>query len=431
MLQYMIVLYCKQSTARLQYTCSLLFTELMGLPCTIATRPPLPADCPVINYVNEQELPGALQIYNTGLLFETGTRMVDTDCFTCNGYPALFASRLQGAYPFDLLSAVFYLVSRYEEYLPHHTDEYGRYPHTSSLAFKQQFLHLPLINIWVAHFIQTLLQQFPALPIKTPGFNFVPTYDIDIAYNYLHKSWLKTLGGLIMHPCKERWQVLRHKINDPYCSYQWMDALHQQYALQPVYFFLLAKHNGEYDKNISPSKKAMQDLVANHAQKYTTGIHPSWQSGEADSLLRQEIDTLQRLTGQPVTLSRQHYIRFNLPGGYRRLLQAGITADYSMGYGSINGFRASVASSFSWYDIENETSTPLRVHPFCWMDANAYYEEKLTAAGALQQMMDYYQVCKQYHGTLVTLWHNNFLGTSAPFAGWRQAYQQFIAQVRQ
>ena len=42
--------------------------------------------------------------------------------------------------PFDVFSATFFLVSRYEEYLPHVKDDYGRFLATESLAFKEDFL---------------------------------------------------------------------------------------------------------------------------------------------------------------------------------------------------------------------------------------------------------------------------------------------------
>ena len=132
-----------------------------------------------------------------------------------------------------------------------------------------------------------------------------------------------------------------------------------------------------------------------------------------------------------ITRSRQHYIRFNLPEGYRRLIGAGITDDYSMGYGSINGFRASVASSFYWYDLEKEEQTELRIHPFCFMEANAYYEQKQSIQQTYDELIHYLSVCKDVNGTLISIWHNNFLGTAKEFRGWREMYEQFITQVQQ
>jgi hypothetical protein len=64
-----------------------------------------------------------------------------------------------------------------------------------------------------------------------------------------------------------------------------------------------------------------------------------------------------------------------MPGTFQQLINAGIREEYSMGYGSINGFRASVASPFHWYDLERDEQTDLMVYPFCLMDANCFFEQ--------------------------------------------------------
>ena len=66
-----------------------------------------------------------------------------------------------------------------------------------------------------------------------------------------------------------------------------------------------------------------------------------------------------------------------------------MTDDYSMGYGSINGFRASVASSFYWYDLEKERQTNLRIHPFCFMDANSFYEQRQDPQQTFEELIHY------------------------------------------
>ena len=151
----------------------------------------------------------------------------------------------------------------------------------------------------------------------------------------------------------------------------------------PIIFFLSAKKPSGYDKNISPGKPAMRSLIAYHARGYTVGIHPSWQSGDEEAVLMEEVDELAEITGTPVKYSRQHYIRMNLPKTYRRLIDLGIDKDFSMGYGSANGFRASIASSFYWYDLKAEKKTSLLLFPFCFMDANSFYEDQLKPTGCI------------------------------------------------
>ena len=195
---------------------------------------------------------------------------------------------------------------------------------------------------------------------------------------------MRSAGGLIQSivkgdwlRCRERITTLRGKQKDPFDTYGWMNQLHEKYQLKPHYFFLLAERTGRYDKNISPRQKALQNLVKDHVIRYPVGIHPSWRSGDEKTLLKKEIETLEELTGNKVLSSRQHYIRFTLPETFRRLIDHGIKLDFSMGYGSINGFRASVASPFYWYDLEKGKQTPLLLFPFCYMEANSFYEQRL------------------------------------------------------
>ena len=204
------------------------------------------------------------------------------------------------------------------------------------------------------------------------------------------------------------------------------DSLHLYCRTRAYYFFLLAKKQTGADKNISPDKPEMQSLITYHAGGYTVGIHPSWQSGDEEAVLMEEVDLLTEITGAPVKYSRQHYLRMNLPQTYRRLIDVGIEKDFSLGYGGSNGFRASIASSFYWYDLKAEKKTSLILFPFCFMDATTFYEKRLNPHSAFTELMDYYRRIKQVNGLMVTIWHNQFFGTDPLFAGWKEVYEVFL-----
>lgn len=431
----MLLIYTHTVTSRLQYICSFIFKELLDIDYrfTIDSENFRTTESPKLNYSNSRISTDEFFVSSHALLFERQVQQQDTRCFTINNYKAFFKTE-DGDFPFDFLAASFYLLSRYEEYLPHDKDMYGRYSHENSLAYKEGFLNLPLINIWSQHVGATLLKKFPSINIAPSSFTFIPTYDIDIAFSYKHKGFLRNTGGFLKNPTLERIKVLTGKLKDPFDSYSWLNLLHQQYQLQPLYFFLVPQQNGRYDKNILPHKDAMWRLVKHHAKKYSIGLHPSWQSGDDTSLLKKEKQQLQAMIDNVqavITKTRQHYIRFNLPDSYQQLIEAGFTDDYSMGYGSINGFRASVASSFYWYNLKKETSTNLRIHPFCFMDANSFYEQKQNTHDTFTELLHYLSICKQAGGTLITIWHNNFLGTAKAFIGWKEMYEQFIVRVQQ
>lgn len=387
-----------------------------------------------LNYSVERIANNEIWIKPNTLLFENDIKEQHTECFDFNGNKAFF--KAEGDFPFDIFAASFYLISRYEEYLPHKKDKYGRYAHQASIAFKEGFLHLPLINIWLEEFRKILAQKDNSFSLLHSEFSFLPTYDIDEAFSYKHKGLVRTVGGIMkaiakgnLSRVKERISVLYDKETDPFNSYEWMNELHERYHLNPRYFFLVPSKLSKYDRNILPDKQVVKDVIAQHAKKYTIGLHPSWQSGDDPSLIKEEAKRIKEISHQPVTSSRQHFIRFNLPHTYRHLIEAGIKEEFSMGYGAINGFRASVASPFYWYDLEREVTTELMVYPFCYMEANSFFEQKQTPEQAFDEMIHYHKVIKNVNGLMITIWHNTFLGTDKLFEGWREMYQKFIGTV--
>lgn len=424
-----LLIYSNQISVRLQYICKFIFAERLNCAYSITQHVESfeQYDGPKINY-SALSLEGqSLQVIPHGLLFEKKIEEQKIFCFDFEGQKAFFKSGL--GYRFDIFSAAFYLISRYEEYLPHSLDSYGRFNSNQLLAYKEGFLNLPLVDIWIQNFAKDILQLFPAFSYTTGSFSFLPTYDIDIAYSYKNKGLLRNAGGFLKKPSLERLTVLTGLSKDPFDSYANMDAIHHKYNLKPLYFFLVAEKNSIYDKNILPENANLQKLIAQHALQYELGIHPSWASNEEEQLMENEKKLLEKLSQKTVTKSRQHYIKMSFPKTYRKLLNYKITDDYSMGSGSINGFRASTASEFFWYDLERETITQLKVHPFCFMDANSFYEQKYTAAQAADELMHYYEQCKKVNGRLLTIFHNNFLGSSKEFFGWAKMYESFIARV--
>jgi len=431
-----LLIFSHRVTPRLQYITDFIGNEIFGEPFQLTTDNISFRNYPAtkINYSNSRISNDELFIFNYSLLFEESVTEQNISCFETNGFRAFF--KTEGDYTFDIFAAIFYLLSRYEEYLPHQKDKFGRYAHENSLAYIEGFLDIPLVNIWLEDFKKAVKKKFPQLTIYHSPFTFQPTYDIDEAFAFRLKGILRTTGGGLkslaggsFSDVKDRVEVLRGEKTDPYDSYSWLDDLHEKYNLHPLYFFLVAVEKGKYDKNISPSHPAMEQLIKRHAEKYPVGIHPSWRSGDQVELIEKEINLLQSISSKKITSSRQHYIRFTLPNTFRRLIDAGITDDYSMGYGAINGFRASVANSFYWYDLEKEQQTNLLLHPYCYMEATSIFQLNHTPQQAIEELKHYYQTVKSVNGTFITIWHNTSLGTYPKFAGWREVYEEFVGFV--
>ncbi len=432
----MVLLYAENITPRLQYTIDFFSSQLFTDPIRITSDifEFKASDLPKLNYSRKEPGEDEFYVQSTSLLFETDVRHREIDCFEVNFHKAFFQS--SGDLPFDIFAASFYLLSRYEEYLPHQKDEYGRYAHTNSLAYKEKFLHLPLINIWIEEFKSAFKRKYPEIIFRIIQFKCIVSYDIDIAYSYLNKGIARNFGGLVKSAVQGNWSLMADRINvlrgkkkDPYDCYEWLDALHLYCRLKPYYFFLVAGKNGKYDKNISTNQKAFYNLVEYYAGKYKIGLHPSWQSGDEIALLKEELEWLEAVADRKIIHSRQHYIRFTLPKTFRDLIKTGIEKDFSMGYGSINGFRASVCSSFYWYDLDKEEKTDLLLYPFCYMDANSFFEQKDSPQQAYKELIDYYEITKKLNGLFISIWHNSVLGTDRAYQGWPEMFELFMKET--
>ena len=212
-----MLLYTEYITPRLSYVLNFISKELFDAPVVTTTNKEefIEYGLPKLNYSTFELSEEDFFIQSTSLLFQKSISVQEIECFEFNYNKAFFQTN--GDFPFDIFAATFYLISRYEEYLPHQKDGYGRYPHTASLAFREGFLRIPLINIWLQEFRKALQKKFPSLLFRHPSFKFIPTYDIDIAYSYLHKGWKRSYNFLLMDTISmKRWYLQFYAILFPF-----------------------------------------------------------------------------------------------------------------------------------------------------------------------------------------------------------------------
>lgn len=427
----MLIIYAPHITSRLRYIVSVLFGQQVRITDSVELFQQY--NGPSICYAAVRIDAKSLHIVPSGLLSETEVKQQAIEVEQWNELPVFFSSA--GEVPFDLFSASFYLVSRYEEYLPHTEDEYGRYDHQQSLAYQYDFLDQPLVDLWLQQLELLLKKQYDIFQLADRSFIIEPTYDIDVAFKYRYASPFKNIAGFFRDLLFGRFEMLRErssvysgKQKDVYDIYEWLDKLHLRYQLNPIYFFLLAEKQKGRDRNVDPHTSGMQHLIQQHAQQYHLGIHPSIQSIQNELCFKREIKLLEYYTGNKVSRSRHHYLTITIPQTYRSLLAKGIKHDYSMGYGAINGFRASITRSFHWYDLLGEKETSLMIHPFCYMDSTAIFHERLNTEMAATRMCYFLDVVKKVNGTFSFVMHNHFLTEQAEWIMWRNLYEQFLRE---
>ena len=330
---------------------------------------------------------------------------------------------------FDVFSAVFYMITRYEEYLNFEPDSHGRFTAEQSIAAKGEFLEMPVVDLWIQELGEALKKQFPDFRTADTGFSFLPSADIDIPYAFLHKGPLRTFGALLRAGFRGggdpamRKAVLRGKEKDPFDTFGEIEAIHALRKIRPRIFFLTSRY-GKFDTSISPDSKAFKDLVKQVQWFADTGIHPSYRASGDLNKLRNELAALSEISGGEITHSRQHFLKFRLPESYRNYLEAGIMEEYSMGYASRVGFRAGTSRSFLFYDLQAEQETELKVNPFQVMDRTLKDYMRLSPDQALEKIMAIAGAVRSTGGRFISIWHNDAFSDYGEWKGWKDVYLQ-------
>ena len=180
---------------RLRYAAGIIFTTVLGVPYELVTDKRKLGNCPVINY-SDEEVKGAFRITPAFLMEENGIKPHNLSVTLWKGLPVIFETDSRSDIPFDIFSAVFYMVSRYEEYLDFDPDIHGRFPAHQSLAYRNGFLDRPVVNLWIKEFTKLLVVRFPGLVFRKNSFRKMVTFDVDEPFKYLGKGVIRNLGGL-------------------------------------------------------------------------------------------------------------------------------------------------------------------------------------------------------------------------------------------
>jgi len=432
-----LLIYTSSVPDRLRYIARLLFEEISGLSVTFTQSEEAFRSFEGPKLAYSKEPPGeGMFMEASGLLFEQEIFPHDIPVHRYGDLPILFeSSKAAEGFPFDLLAASFYLVTRYEEYLATRYDQFGRFPASSSLAFLCGFLDQPVVNCWLKLFLDRLRDYYPALMTRQEPYRYLPTIDIDHAYAYRYRPFHRTLGGVVrslshgrISEVLERFRVLGGLSHDPFDTYSFFRELHEQHQLSTHCFVLFADY-GRNDNNIPVNSKGMQDLIRSLGQWSEIGVHPSLSSSKHPSLLQKEIEGLEAAAGKGITCSRQHFLKFSFPSTFRRLAELGIRDDYSMGYASHPGFRAGIAHPFRFFDLKHNIESDLRIHPIPVMDVTFRDYLRLTPGESMEQIKQIIRQIRFYNGQFISLWHNESLSDSGRWKGWRWLYEEVVKEA--
>jgi len=433
-----LLIYTIKITNRLRYTFELVFNELLGVPFKLITNFEEfgTIDQPKINY-SDKQLKKVPYIRSTVLLFERNIKEQKVEIDATGEVPLLFlTSDEHSDLKYDPFAAIFYMVSRYEEYLPYKADDKGRYPAENSLAYRYNFLEKPVVNLWVNQLKNILNAYYPSLVFTLPKYKITPTVDVDIAYAYRNKGFLRNTGSYVNELSRfnftrvqERTAVLAGLVPDPFDTYDYLHEQFKKYKHQAYFFFLVGDY-GLYDKNASLEQIEFRNLIKNIADWYAVGVHPSYGSNKNKAIVEREQKQLEEVIRRRIIKSRQHYIILQFPNTYENLIELELQEDHSMGFAAQVGFRAGIANPFYFYNLKWDIKTVLKVVPFVIMDVTLKHYLEYDVETAIQKSKDIINTIKNVNGQCTIIWHNNSLSEREGWHGWRKVFENHMRLIQ-
>ena len=426
----MILVYTPKITRRIEYIFKHIFVNIIGLNVdfTSEVNEFVSFEGPKLSYAPKR-LSNEFYIKSNSILLEQGFSDIEIDVKDWDESKCFFYNE-NGTVPFDIFAASFYLISRYEEYLPHLKDVYGRFSFQESIAHKNNFLEEPVIDIWAYKLKESLCSFFPNVIFDDRKFKLKTIIDVPSVYYYKNKGFLRTIGGVFTDLARlkpkniyTRLLVIFRLQKDPYDTFNWIVNKQKQVSDKFLFFFLVGKFS-TYDKNISLIKQPFVNIIKLVSDYSIIGLKLSFFALSNLNILKKEKADIESITNRDLTISRNSFSKVNLPINYRNLIKLNIREDYTMGYVNKIGFRASTCTPFLFYDIDNDIQTPLLINPYNLMDysllnINSFLDKK-------EKVIEIIKKVKSVNGTFTSIFHNYSFSNDSRWKRFKEIFEIII-----
>ncbi|MDC7995974.1 DUF7033 domain-containing protein [Altibacter sp. HG106] len=423
----MLLVYTQKCTPRIDYVFKHICTRILGVKVdfTSTIEAFIAHTGPKMSY-GKHPIGNELFVQSIGLLQQQGIESTEIHVKEWEGVKAFFAVGEKSALPFDIFAAGFFLLSRYEEYLPQVKDEWGRYPAQESLGFKEEFLEWPVIDLWAQRLKEVLLRQFPDMQFVDKAFAEHHVINARVPYQYANRGLFRSLIGYAydlwrfrMTPLLRRSQVLFNLRKDAFDTFTFaIDTLKK--SKQPLAFFFLLGESAHFNENIDTKRQRFRSLIKYVADYKEVGVMFSHDSLSEYEFMKREKRTMEAITNRKVSATMNDYFAVSLPEAYRHLIELEVTRDYTMVYPETPGFRAGTCTPFLFYDLDYEIKTPLIIQPIA-ATTKAFKSLKLSEIEPYLNRLQHR--VKEVNGTFTLIFSNtDFAEVGSTF--WRRYFQQ-------
>jgi len=315
------------------------------------------------------------------------------------------------ACPVDLPLSTLLTLSRFEETLPGPRDSHGRFSAFSSVAWREEFLHRPIVDEYGLALAQGLSFLLPGW--RPPQRHLRVKLGHDVDEIGLPFSLRSTFGHALRRNRPDA------TIRDLFSLVTGIDTSYQMLLRRIVQLSLdcgldsavywKAHNRGPYDSGYDPRHRRIASLICFfRAQGVEMGVHPSYESFDFPVRLRSEVVALRSLLGEQQLGGRQDYLRWS-PQSWVHWDSLGLAYDASVGFADHIGFRAGTAYPYRPWLLSQSREAQLLEIPLLAMDSTLQGYMKLKPDQALAKLRECIARCRSVGGLFTLVWHNTRL----------------------
>lgn len=331
--------------------------------------------------------------------------------------------------PLDIFGSIFFMLSRYEELVCATLDAHQRVPAEASLAAKEGFLDRPIVDEYVELLWAAIEKLWPGVKRSTRSFRMNLSCDVDrpfdLSVHALSSAFRRVMGDLLkrksaalaLDTINYARSVQAQGISaDKMWTFEMMMDACEALNLKCSFYFITDINHERDGKGYWGDQRIQGLLTEIHARGHAIGLHGSYTAYDDEARIKNEFD---RLLGSCEQIGikqsnwggRQHYLRWEAPTTWRCWAKAGLDYDSTVGYANRSGFRCGTCHDFPVFDCVLSQELSIQEKPLIVMEGTllSHLYEGLAPEDALERMVYFKNICRQFDGSFNLLWHNSSL----------------------
>jgi len=324
----------------------------------------------------------------------------------------------------DILGSAFFMLTRYEEIVKSERDQYGRFPDSASLAYREGFFERPIINEYIEIFWAYLKRLWPSLERKNREFRLCITHDVDRPFAYYFLSPVELIRfllgdffvthnlSLLLRNILKCQRVKMGRLDvDPFFTFKRIMDISEVNGLRSAFYFISSKGNYKYGGNYDIGHPKIRQLLHEiNNRGHEIGFHANFCSYKSYERVKSELNIINKILAeekikQEVKGGRQHYLQWQAPITWQNWEVAGLEYDTSVGFSDHAGFRCGVCYEYPVFNLKTRQTLKLIERPLIVMDW--YLESECGFENSLEKILVLKNRCRKFRGDFVLLWHNN------------------------